>query len=243
MTGAGFYLGAHVGYALGGSDWSATQAGGPNLSGTLSFSNAYNFFTGTGSYLLGFQAGYDYMAASRWLVGVTADVSFPSFLGGNTTISSPLIGTANYLNAVEFAGSVRGRIGYAPNLGAGRDWLFYATGGFAFSYDQFTRTQLAGFPAGGTAVPGKVENLFLVPRVGGVVGAGVEFALASHWTAQFEYLFTDYGTRSVTFPAGAQRFDSDLTLSELRLGLNYRFNGDTVDVRESSGDAAGAANR
>ncbi len=224
---SGFYLGAHVGYALGGSDWSVTQAGGPNLSGTLSFSNAYNFFTGTGSYLLGFQAGYDYMAASRWLVGVTADVSFPSFLGGNTTISSPLIGTANYLNAVEFDGSVRARFGYAPNLGAGRDWLFYATGGFAFSYDQFTRTQLAGFPAGGTAVPGKVENLFLVPRVGGVVGAGVELALAAHWTAQFEYLFTDYGTRSVTFPAGAQRFDSDLTLSELRLGLNYRFNGDT----------------
>ena len=122
---------------------------------------------------------------------------------------------------------MRARFGYAPNLGAGRDWLFYATGGFAFSYDQFTRTQLAGFPAGGTAVPGKVENLFLVPRVGGVVGAGVELALAAHWTAQFEYLFTDYGTRSVTFPAGAQRFDSDLTLSELRLGLNYRFNGDT----------------
>ncbi len=28
------------------------------------------------------------------------------------------------------------------------------------------------------------------------------------------------------FPAGAQRFDSDLTLNELRFGLNYRFNGD-----------------
>ena len=224
---SGFYLGAHVGYALGGSDWSATQAGGPSLSGTLSFSNGYNFSSGTGSYLLGFQAGYDYMAASRWLVGVATDVSFPSFLGGNTTIASPLIGTANYLNAVEFDGSVRVRVGYAPNLGAGSNWLFYATGGFAFSYDQFTRTQLAGFPAGGTAVPGKVENLFLVPRVGGVVGAGVELALAAHWTAQFEYLFTDYGTRSVTFPAGAQRFDSDLTLNELRLGLNYRFNGDT----------------
>ena len=25
---SGFYLGAHVGYALGGSDWSVTQAGG-----------------------------------------------------------------------------------------------------------------------------------------------------------------------------------------------------------------------
>ncbi len=67
----------------------------------------------------------------------------------------------------------------------------------------------------------------MVPRVGGAAGAGVEVALPSHWTAQFEYLLTDYGKRSVTFPVAAQRFDSDLLLSELRFGLNYRFNGDT----------------
>ncbi|MGC1250411.1 MAG: carbohydrate porin [Xanthobacteraceae bacterium] len=223
----GYYIGGHVGYGLGGSNWSATQAGGStsSLSGTIGFSNAYNFAGGTGSYLLGLQAGYDHMAASHWLVGVVADVSFPSFLGGTATLSTPVIGTANYLDRVEFSGSLRGRVGYAPNFGNG-NWLFYATGGLAISYDQFTRTQLAGIPIGGTAVPGTIENAFLTPRVGGVAGAGVEVALASHWTAQFEYLFTDYGTRSVTFPAGAQRFNSDLTLSELRTGLNYRFNDD-----------------
>lgn len=224
---SGFYLGGHVGYGLGGSNWSATQAGSatPSLSGAVGFSNAYNFASGTGSYLLGLQAGYDRMSASRWLVGVVADISFPSFLGGTATLSTPLIGTANYLDRVEFSGSLRGRVGYAPNFGNG-NWLFYATGGLAITYDQFTRTQLAGVPVGGTAVPGTIENAFLTPRVGGVAGVGVEVALASHWTAQFEYLFTDYGTRSVTFPAGAQRFDSDLTLSELRAGLNYRFNDD-----------------
>ena len=73
-----------------------------------------------------------------------------------------------------------------------------------------------------------MENAFLTPRVGGVVGAGVEFALAAHWTAQLEYLYTAYGDRSVAFPAGAQSFNSNLTLSELRAGLNYRFNGDTT---------------
>jgi high affinity Mn2+ porin len=217
----GYYLGAHLGYALGGSNWSATQAGAPGLSGSLDFSNAYNFSTGNGSYLLGLQAGYDYLSASRWLVGVATDISFPSFVGGNTTFSSPLTGTANYLERVEFSGDARVRLGYAPG-----NWLYYVTGGFAFSYDQFTRTQLAGFPAGGSAVPGTVENLYLVPRVGGVVGAGVEVALASHWTAQFEYLFTDYANRSVSFPAGAQQFNSSLTLNELRAGLDYRFNSD-----------------
>jgi high affinity Mn2+ porin len=41
-------------------------------------------------------------------------------------------------------------------------------------------------------------------------------------------LFTDYGSRSVTFPAAAQRFDSGLTVSALRLGLNYKLDGDAA---------------
>src|ERR1700691_363657 len=74
----------------------------------------------------------------------------------------------------------------------------------------------------GVAGPGTIENIFLVPRIGGVVGAGVEVVVAPHWTAQLEYLFTDYASRSATFSAAPQSFDSSLTLSELRLGLNYR---------------------
>jgi high affinity Mn2+ porin len=218
----GFYLGGHIDYALGASNFTAT----PGPSGSLNFSNAYNFSTGNGSYALGLQAGYDYMAVSHWLVGLEADISFPAFTGGNKTISSALIGTANYLDRVEFSGTVRGRVGYAPNLGSAGHWLFYATGGFAFSYDQFTRLQNVGVPAGGTAVPGMVENAFLKPRAGGAAGVGIEVALPAHWTAQLEYLFIDYGSRSVTFPAGAQTFKSDLTLNQLRFGLNYRFNGD-----------------
>ena len=195
--------------------FSATRGAGlPNL-GSVDFSNGYNFSTNEGGYLLGLQAGYDIMSSSRWLLGVAADVSFPSFLGGNTTMSSGAIGTVNYLDQVEFSGNILGRIGYAPG-----NWLFYATGGFAFSYDQLTRTQLAGTMGG--AGPGTLENLFLVPRVGGVVGAGVEVTVAPHWTAQLQYLFTDYTSRSVTFPAAPQNFDSDLTLNEVRLGLNYR---------------------
>ena len=142
---------------------------------------------------------------------------------------------ASYAEMVEFSGTLRGRVGYAPNLGA-THWLLYATGGLAWSYDQFTRTQIAGTPAGGTAMPGQVENLFVVPRAGGVAGAGVELALPSNWTARLEYLFIDYGNRSVTFPAGAQRFSSDLNVSELRFGLNYKLNGNP-----SSGNPAIAA--
>ena len=63
----GYYLGAHLGYALGGSNGSAAQAAAPGLSGSLDFSNAYNFATGNGSYLIGLQGGYDAVSASRWL--------------------------------------------------------------------------------------------------------------------------------------------------------------------------------
>ena len=230
----GAYVGGHVGYAAGSSRWSAmpTGAAGPALNGSLDLFNSFNAFNGTGSYFAGFQAGYNYMVPSRWLFGVEADVSFPNTIAGTSTFTSASTGTASYAEQVEFSGTLRGRIGYAPNLGT-THWLFYATGGFAYSFDQFTRSQIAGLPVGGTAVPGQTENLFLVPRVGGVAGAGVELALPSNWSARIEYLFTDYGSRNVTFPAGAQRFGSDLNVSELRFGLNYKLNGDP-----SSGNAA-----
>ena len=230
----GVYVGGHVGYAAGSSRWSAmpTGAAGPALNGSLDVFNSFNAFNGMGSYFAGFQAGYNYMLPSRWLFGVEADVSFPSTIAGSSTFASQPTGTASYAETVEFSGTLRGRVGYAANLGT-THWLLYATGGFAWSYDQFTRTQISGTPAGGTAVPGQVENLFVVPRLGSVAGAGVELALPANWTARLEYLFTDYGNRSVTFPAGAQRFNSDLNVSELRFGLNYRLNGDP-----SSGNAA-----
>ena len=164
--------------------------------------------------------------------------SAPSFVGGNRTFSTAPTGTANYLEAVEFSGNVLGRIGYAPSSDNFGHWLFYATGGFAWSYDQFTRIQLAGVPVGGAAVPGTVENAFIRPRFGGAVGAGAEVALDAHWTAQLQYLFTDYGSRSVTFPAGAQRFASSLELSQVRLGLNYRFGAGDIDNLISKGPPA-----
>jgi high affinity Mn2+ porin len=235
---SGLYVGGHVGYAAGGSDWSAAATGAvaPPLTGSLDLYNSFNAFKGSGSYFEGFQAGYNYMSPSRYLFGVEADVSFPNTIAGTSTLSSTAAGIANYSEQIELSGTVRGRVGYAPNLGADSHWLFYATGGLAWTYDQLTRTQLSGAPTGGTAIPGQVENLFLVPRLGGAAGVGVEYVLPSNWTARLEYLFTDYGNRGVTFPAGAQRFDSDLHLSELRFGLNYRLNGNTAKSSDNAAD-------
>ena len=144
-------------------------------------------------------------------------------------MGSAATGLVDYSEQVEFSGSVRGRFGYAPNLGSHGNWLFYATGGFAWSYDQFNRIQIAGAPLGGTATPGTIESVFMVPRVGGVIGVGAEVALDKNWAARLEYFYTDYFSRDLTFPAGAQRFDSNLSLQTLRVGLDYKLGQNGID--------------
>ena len=220
----GYYFGAHFGDSFGLSHWSAAQADAPDISGSLNFPSGYNIFSGTGSYVLGLQAGYNFVAISHWLFGAEADISFPDYVGGDQYFISAATGTANYLEQVEFSGTVRGRVGYAF-----ANTLFYATGGFAWSYDQLTRLQIAGAPVVGTATPGTLENLYMVPRLGGAAGAGVEVGLTPSWAARLEYLYTDYASRGVSFPAGAQRFTSDLALQTVRVGLDYQLGHDSVD--------------
>jgi high affinity Mn2+ porin len=222
---SGFYIGGHGGYATGRSSWSATQPGAeaPTLTGSLDFFNTFDAFKGTGSYFLGLQAGYNYVSPSRLLLGIEADVSFPSRIGSAQSIFSKFVGLASYGELVQFSGTARGRFGYVVD-----HWLFYATAGLAWTYDQFTRAQPAGVPVADTAQPGDVESLFVVPRIGGALGAGIELALAPNWIARVEYLYTGYGSRSVNFPAAAQHFDSNLSVQSLRLGLNYRL-GERID--------------
>src|SRR5712691_9434303 len=101
----GFYVGGHVGYATGYSKWSATEPGtaASSLTGSLDFFKAYDGFKGTGSYLGGLQAGYSYMFPSRVVLGVEADVSFPSNISGARTIASAATGQASYAETIQFS--------------------------------------------------------------------------------------------------------------------------------------------
>jgi high affinity Mn2+ porin len=209
----GFYLGAHMGYAWGSSSWSTTGA-----SGAFSLAEPIDVFSETGSFFEGLQAGYDYMLPNRYVIGIEGDVSFPSFpnlsgisIGGTSTLSTPALGAESYSETVLTFGTLRGRIGYAPG-----NWLFYATGGLAWSYDRARLTQSAS---------GVTDTPFLW-RLGWAAGVGVEAPVAPHWTARLEYLFTDYGNSNLLFANVGQRFTSDLALQELRAGLNYQFGSD-----------------
>jgi high affinity Mn2+ porin len=210
---SGFYVGGHVGYGGGPSSWIAADTAGDRTSGARDLFNGLDLFKGTGSFFAGLQGGYNIMWLSRLLLGVEADASFPNTLAGSATATSMFAGTANFTDMILHSGTVRGRVGYAFD-----HWLLYATGGFAWSYDRFTRTQLAG----GTLDPGTGETALLW-RLGWTAGVGVELPVAPQWTARAEYLVSDFRSSSEVFPTTPQSFASDLTLQQLRFGLNYQF--------------------
>ncbi len=216
----GFYVGAHFGYSAGASNWAATEGGAstPSLMGALNFYNPFDAFKGTGSYSSGLQGGYSFMVSPRVLLGIEADATFPNTISASQTFSSASVGQASYGETVLHSGSVRGRLGYAIN-----NWLLYGTGGFAWSYNQLTRTQLDGSPIG--VLPGTIEKHSFW-RLGWIAGAGIEMPVADSWTARIEYMLAEFGRHSVTFPAGGQRFDADYASHTVRAGLNYRFGGD-----------------
>lgn len=127
----GFYVGAHVGGAWG-------QTGVSQFSdfleeGSMKMSGGFG----------GGQIGYNFMAAPNILIGFEADVSGAN-LSGNTLTRPPFVNDperVRYEDKINVFGTARGRVGYTWS-----NWLLYATGGFAWSDDTVTRTQLAGNP-------------------------------------------------------------------------------------------------
>ena len=211
----GFYFGGHAGYAWGESNWTARTTTIPSetfATGSLSLAQPINTFFESGSFFEGFQGGYNYRLPNNFVIGAEADASFPSFpniedvsIGGISTLASPSC-PETYHETVLMSGTLRGRLGYAAG-----NWLLYATGGFAWTYDELAVEPLAG--------EGEKKKLW---RFGWAAGAGVETPFLPHWTARLEYLYTGYGANSVTFPLNAQRFESDFSQQALRLALNYQ---------------------
>ena len=73
----------------------------------------------------------------------------------------------------------RGRIGYAFDR-----WLPYITGGGAYGNVKAT----VSVPAFGLAASSSNNQL------GWTVGAGLEYAFLSNWSAKIEYLYVDLGS-------------------------------------------------
>ena len=208
---SGFYVGGHLGYAWGNSNWAATGADG-NASGSLNFSQGVDAFSEAGSWNEGVQFGYNALLRNRLVLGAEADFTFPAYqnlvglsTGGTATYAG---GNNSYTDTLLASGTVRARIGYAPG-----NYLFYANGGLAWTVDQIKLTQQSS----------GLSPVAALPRIGWAAGAGVEFPITGQWTGKVEYLFTRYGYSTVNFTGLGDQINSNLSLQEVRLGLNYQF--------------------
>ena len=121
-----------------------------------------------------------------YFVGIEGDISFPNYLDDGIVASRSTPSSA-VTEKLDFVSTVRGRAGYAFD-----HWLFYATGGLAWSQARFLEN------SNSTGNEDKVLRM----RSGWALGAGAELAIAPGWTARLEYLYDRLGKASGTFPSG-----------------------------------------
>jgi high affinity Mn2+ porin len=206
---SGFYVGGHVGYSRG---------YGRN---TLFDPNQTTASSSFGSLFGGLQFGYNNLLPSRLLVGIEGDISFPNYLDDGIVASRTTPSSA-VTEKLDFISTVRGRAGYAFD-----QWLFYATGGLAWSQARFLEE------SNSTGNEDKVLRM----RSGWALGVGAELAIAPGWTARLEYLYDHLGKASGTFPSGTGYESTTVGLSSLRLGLNRKLDWTGADITSgNSGD-------
>ena len=218
---SGFYLGGHLGYQWGKTNFTVANTANPGVpidGGSQSIAQRIDSYTESGSWLVGAQAGFNHMFANRVIVGGVADFSasaFPNYNNLNTGgVSTILGGTETYNENIFDSGTFRGKVGYAPG-----NWMVYATGGLAWAYNQRnindsnTGAALTSYRA----------------RLGYAIGGGVEMPFIPHWTAFLEFMYNNYAKSSVTYPTEGQKFNSNISSEQVKFGLNYQFSdkGDT----------------
>jgi outer membrane immunogenic protein len=154
-------------------------------------------FSTTGA-LVGGTIGYNYQMGPA-VLGAEGDIDWSNIKGTTTTGACP----AGCTTSDSWLSTLRARLGYA----AGR-FMPYVTGGGAFGNINAATPGLVG---GGAT------------NVGWTVGAGLEFAIAGHWSAKAEYLYVDLGKFNCGAGCGAPSDNVSFTTSLVRGGINYRF--------------------
>jgi outer membrane immunogenic protein len=147
--------------------------------------------------LVGGTIGYNYQM-NQVVLGVEGDIDWADINGTVTSATCP----AGCKTSDSWLGTVRGRLGYAADR-----FLPYITGGLAVGDIK-------------ASVPGLASTD--TTNAGWTVGAGIEFAIAGHWTAKAEYLYVDLGSASVPVTGFATQ-NVSFTANVFRGGINYRF--------------------
>jgi len=209
----GVYVGANWGYSFGRARWS-NPAGLFALDGDLATTGPLDGLFG------GAQIGYN-RQVGHMVFGVEGDVDFGA-LTGNANCGA-VVGVGGFGDVCRteaaWTGSATGRLGYV----AGRS-LSYVKGGVAYDHDKFFVANKVLFPQSGFP---PFDASRASPRVGWTVGAGVEYALDTHWSARAEYDYYHFQPRGLNFrspllPTLPGQFDTAVSRQVVKFGLNYR---------------------
>ena len=226
---SGFYIGVNVGGGM------ATSHFDDPCFYCSSATPTRGFFTG------GAQVGYNYQFG-HGLIGIEADVN------GNSSFKGSVIGgddnQAMTVNTkADISGTIRGRLGLVMS-----NALVYVTGGVAWADVKQTGTEFCNRTPtcfGAPALPFGALTGITANRSGtiwgGVIGAGVEYALSPNWTVGAEFLHTVYEDRDAfivnangtnacgpNLPATNCVVRNQLTTDVARLRVNYKFGGPVV---------------
>jgi opacity protein-like surface antigen len=220
---AGFYMGAHGGYAWGNDPQTYPL----------------NFFmfppgaplTGTNSkgWIAGGHFGHNWQY-DRAVAGLEADLSAAD-INGNTTTAVVTFGTDTSTvtldEKVKYLGTVRGRLGWLPT----ETVLLYGTAGLA--WERFERGQTNTLTRVGSE---SFTTRALDPsdRFGWVAGVGGEVMLGSpNWIGRLEYLHYDFGRVldassfiNTAAATGASITTGRQTIDLVRAGVSYKFGPD-----------------
>lgn len=213
-TWTGFYVGAQVGYAFG-SDQSDIKVPGFPFTFT---SDDHDASGAVG----GLHAGFNYQTGLA-VFGVEADVEVAGLEASKRRTGSDLFAgfaTSSEMKA-NFQGSLRARAGFAML----ERLMVYGTAGVALASVENTYT--VTLPAGnifGTSA-GTSRAQFDEMRWGWTVGAGVEYALMSNWTARFEYRYTNFSAykNALAMLGSGSVSEQDPDFHAVRVGVSYRF--------------------
>jgi iron complex outermembrane receptor protein len=182
---------------------------------TDSVTGASSDVFGTSGFVFGGTLGANYQAGA-WVFGVEADGDWAdsSGFGTFTTTSTTSLCAGGCLTKNTWLATARGRAGYAFDR-----FLVYGTGGAALGN---VRANFFNDPVSSATT------------AGWTAGAGIEVAVAPHWSAKAEYLFVDLANGSCMtdcaivnangpplIPNVAIKFDESI----VRAGVNYKFDG------------------
>lgn len=158
-------------------------------------SNGGNFGSPTGG-LVGGTIGYNYQIG-QFVAGLEGDWDWAD-LNKNGVLGAGALAGDPYSNKVDQMLTVRARAGVAMDRA-----LLYVTGGYAGAEDKVN-------------VPGVFGSTDW--RSGAAIGAGIEYAFTNNISAKAEYIYTAFPSKSY-----APGYKSDLDISLVRAGLNYKF--------------------